>query len=238
MIISSFFSYGSEDVFKLQSNQNPCDTGYQTISKPSIKNKSSFFIVFLMLLGLKSRRCNVVDFLSSQFSLSVRSLSACFTMESGFDFFENSVTLSLSSFFSQSTVLIQCSSPKSFYSDLSIWTLSRVFFFSFSFAKSASFLVSKVVSNTFSKRSLRKTSYGFFFLYCSFIFLNYFYNLFNSFLNDKVQNNIKMLICFWTFQLLLSSTHSFQLVHVEDLYLPDCQHLLFEGRKKRNKNGE
>ena len=156
LIISSFFSYSSEDVFKLQSNENPCETGYQTISKPSIKNKSSFFIVFLMLLGLKSRRCNVVELLSSIFSLSVRSLSACFTMETGFDFFENSVTLLFYSFFSQSTLLVQCSSPNRFLVNCP-YELLLVFFFNFAFAKFASFLVSRVVLNSFSRRSLGKS---------------------------------------------------------------------------------
>ena len=160
-----------------------------------------------MLLGLKSRRCNVVELLSSIFSLSVRSLSACFTMESGFDFFENSVTLLFYSFFSQSTLLVQCSSPNRFLVNCP-YELLLVFFFNFSFEKFASFLVSKVVSNTFPMRSLGKMSYGFIFLYCSFIFLNFFYNAFNSFLNDKVQKNIKLLMCFWTFQLLWFSTLS------------------------------
>ena len=68
------------------------------------------------------------------------------------------------------------------------------FFYQFLLWKFASFLVSKVFSNTFSRRSLANFYLEIFLLYCSFRFLIYLYTILNSFLTYNAQ---KISICFF-----------------------------------------
>ena len=81
------------------------------------------------------------------------------------------------SFFSQSTLLIQCSSPKSFYSDLSIWTLSRVFFSVFPLQNLLRFQFLKLFRTLFPREVWEKLLTGF----SSFIVLSFFSTTFTTF---------------------------------------------------------
>ena len=106
METSSFFCFVLGDFF----NSNQISIHITWGIKRFLNHWSETQIVvwlFLIILGLQSQRKKIHN-------LSVRSLGAGFTMEKGFDFFENSVTFLFYSFLSQSTLLIQCSSPNRF----------------------------------------------------------------------------------------------------------------------------
>ena len=170
---------------------------YQTILKPSFKNKISVFIVLLILLGLKSRRCNVNVFLSCKFSLSVLSLCAFFTGEYQFNFWK---ILSLSYYIHFSADLHFWINVlhQHLFSDLSIWTNTCVFSIKFFLAKVASLSFPTVFLNTFSGRSLGKMYFEYFFPHCSSILLNYLHATLNSFLTNDAQQSI-ILFFFFSF---------------------------------------
>ena len=145
-------------------------------------------------------------------------------------FFENSVTFLLSSFFSRSTLLKQCSSPKS---SLVIcpYALLLVFFLSISSLQNLLRLYFlKSFRTLFPGEVLENFHLEVFFLYCSFIFLNYFYTLSNSVLTNNAQKKYQFVFS-EPFNLCGFQHFLLQLVHVEELYRPVCQHLLLEVRK-------
>ena len=135
--------------------------------------------LFLILLCLQSRRYNVaVVFLSSKISLSVSSRYATFEESSTLFFFWNFVFLLSYILSRQSTVSKQKTSSKSFFINLSIWTIICVFYQFFFYETCFDFL--KDIFNIYSKTKFGSLFWTFLFFH-PFLFLSLFYTIFNKF---------------------------------------------------------
>ena len=118
--------------FSLHSIQRPCNAGNQTISKLSIKITSSFLIVLLTILRMKSRKCNGI--LSFHVHFHYQFLyQVVVSHECSNPIFSKTLSLRYRIFFIQSRNLEHCSSSTNvFRIILSIWTITGVFLINFS----------------------------------------------------------------------------------------------------------